>query len=91
MTKRLPPGPLVTTWPCLTEAMYLVAEAGGSFGAAHGFFQVGPFRPANYSRKIDGPYYAGASTTPGRGLPMVLLSGRLAAERVVEREGRRGA
>ena len=28
-TKRLPAGPLVTTWPCFTEAMYLVFQAGG--------------------------------------------------------------
>jgi predicted nucleic acid-binding protein len=27
-TKRLPAGPLVTTWPCFTEAMYLVFQAG---------------------------------------------------------------
>lgn len=27
--KRLPAGPLVTTWPCFTEAMYLVFQAGG--------------------------------------------------------------
>ena len=25
----LPPRPLVTTWPCLTEAMYLLYRAGG--------------------------------------------------------------
>jgi len=28
-TKRLPAGPLVTTWPCFTEAMYLISQAGG--------------------------------------------------------------
>ncbi|MBM4046148.1 MAG: PIN domain-containing protein [Planctomycetes bacterium] len=28
-TKRLPSGPLVTTWPCFTEAMYLLSRAGG--------------------------------------------------------------
>ena len=28
-TKRLPAGPLVTTWPCFTEAMYLVFQAAG--------------------------------------------------------------
>ena len=28
-TKRLPAEPLVTTWPCFTEAMYLVFQAGG--------------------------------------------------------------
>jgi uncharacterized protein len=27
--KRLPPGPLLTTWPCFTEAMYLLHKAGG--------------------------------------------------------------
>jgi predicted nucleic acid-binding protein len=26
---RLPATPLVTTWPCLTEAMYLVSRTGG--------------------------------------------------------------
>ena len=29
VTRRLPAGPLVTTWPCFTEAMYLVFQAGG--------------------------------------------------------------
>jgi predicted nucleic acid-binding protein len=28
-TKRLPTGPLVTTWPCFTEAMYLLFQGGG--------------------------------------------------------------
>ncbi|QTA93304.1 type II toxin-antitoxin system VapC family toxin [Desulfonema magnum] len=27
--KRLPPGKLLTTWPCFTEAMYLLGAAGG--------------------------------------------------------------
>lgn len=27
--KRLPAGSLMTTWPCFTEAMYLVFQAGG--------------------------------------------------------------
>ena len=31
-TRRLPSGPLITTWPCFTEAMYLVFRA-GSFPA----------------------------------------------------------
>jgi uncharacterized protein len=26
---RLPPRPLVTTWPCVTEAMYLLGRIGG--------------------------------------------------------------
>ena len=27
--RRLPKRPLLTTWPCLTEAMYLLHQAGG--------------------------------------------------------------
>jgi len=55
---------------------------GSAFGAAHTLNQMGPFRPRNYSRRIRGLYFAGASTTPGTGLPMVVLSGMLAARRI---------
>lgn len=55
---------------------------GSAFGAAHTLRQVGPFRPRNWSRAVRGLYFAGASTTPGTGMPMVILSGRMAAERV---------
>ena len=27
--RRLPSGPLLTTWPCFTEAMYLLGDVGG--------------------------------------------------------------
>lgn len=57
---------------------------GSAFGAAHTLFQVGPFRARNVSSDVPGLYYAGASTTPGTGMPMVTLSGRLAARRVVD-------
>ncbi|GMU92179.1 MAG: phytoene dehydrogenase [Candidatus Hydrogenedentota bacterium] len=56
---------------------------GSAFGAAHNLFQVGPFRDPNYSRDITGLYYVGASTVPGTGMPMVVLSGKLVAERVL--------
>lgn len=58
---------------------------GSAFGGAHTLFQVGPFRPRNYSAEIAGLYYTGASTTPGTGMPMVVLSGKLVAERIQER------
>jgi len=58
---------------------------GSAFGGAHTLFQVGPFRSRNYSSEIRGLYYTGASTTPGTGMPMVLLSGKLTAERIIER------
>lgn len=55
---------------------------GSAFGAAHTLLQMGPFRPRNYSRDVRGLYFAGAGTTPGTGMPMVVISGRLAAERI---------
>jgi phytoene desaturase len=55
---------------------------GSAFGVAHTLRQVGPFRSRNYSEDVDGLYFTGASTTPGAGLPMVALSGKLTAERI---------
>jgi phytoene desaturase len=55
---------------------------GSAFGAAHTLFQVGPFRSRNYSDEIAGLYYTGASTTPGTGMPMVTLGGKMTAERI---------
>jgi phytoene desaturase len=55
--------------------------AGTPFSASHKFAQTGPFRPGNVV--ADNVVLAGCGTTPGIGVPMVLLSGRLAAERVV--------
>jgi phytoene desaturase len=59
---------------------------GSAFGAAHTLMQVGPFRARNYAREIEGLYYVGASTTPGTGLPMVVLGGKLTAERIESRK-----
>lgn len=56
--------------------------AGTPFAASHHFNQTGPFRPANVAPKVDGVVFVGSSTTPGVGVPMVIISGRLAAERV---------
>lgn len=55
---------------------------GSAFGAAHTLSQIGPFRPRNYSRRLRGLYFVGSSTNPGAGLPMVVISGRLVAERI---------
>lgn len=57
-------------------------ERGTPFGLSHRFFQTGPFRPSNVASKAPGLYFVGSSTVPGVGVPMVLLSGRLAADRV---------
>ena len=56
--------------------------AGTPFSLAHTFLQSGPFRPRNVEPRAPGLVFAGSGTVPGVGVPMVLLSGRLAAERV---------
>ena len=57
-------------------------ERGTPFALAHTFFQTGPFRPPNLERRAPGLVFAGSATVPGVGVPMVLVSGMLAAERV---------
>ena len=56
--------------------------AGTPFSAAHTFAQTGPFRPRNLVRGVDNVVLAGCGTTPGVGVPTVLISGRLAAARI---------
>ncbi|MFQ6395562.1 phytoene desaturase family protein [Nocardia sp. KC 131] len=64
--------------------------AGSPFALAHTFAQTGPFRPANMIRGIDNAVLAGGSTVPGVGIPPVLISGRLAADRITgHRQARR--
>jgi len=58
-------------------------EAGAPFASAHTFFQTGPFRPKNLAKGYENIVFAGSGTQPGVGVPMVLISGRLAAERIV--------
>ncbi|MFN8166271.1 MAG: hypothetical protein U0X76_08910 [Bacteroidia bacterium] len=56
---------------------------GSGLGLAHGLSQVGGFRPANKDEDHSNLYYVGASTIPGTGLPMVVISSRLATERII--------
>jgi hypothetical protein len=58
--------------------------AGTPFAVSHHFFQTGPFRPRNVAPTVEGVVFAGSSTVPGVGVPMVLVSGKLAAERVLQ-------
>ena len=71
---------LVTPQDWLDQGM----AAGTPFALAHTFGQTGPFRPANVRRDAPGLVFAGSGTTPGVGIPMVLISGKLAAARVAE-------
>jgi phytoene desaturase len=58
---------------------------GTPFSAAHTFPQTGPFRPRNLIRGVENVVLAGCGTTPGVGIPPVLISGRLAAQRITGR------
>lgn len=69
------------TTPLEWEQMGL--ERGAPFASAHTFFQTGPFRPRNMAKGFENVVFTGSGTQPGVGVPMVLISGRLAAERIV--------
>ncbi len=69
------------------EAMGM--ERGTPFALAHTFRQTGPFRPNNIDKRVPGLVFTGSSTLPGVGVPMVLVSGKLAAERVQQHAERR--
>jgi phytoene desaturase len=57
-------------------------ERGTPFSLAHTFRQTGPLRPRNVDDRVPGLAFAGAGTVPGVGVPMVMLSGKLAAQRI---------
>ncbi|WP_349427139.1 phytoene desaturase family protein [Microbacterium sp. LWS13-1.2] len=60
----------------------LGAWRGNALGLAHTLRQSAVFRPRNASRKVDGLSYVGASTLPGIGLPMCLISAELVVKRL---------
>jgi phytoene desaturase len=55
---------------------------GTSLGPAHTLRQSAFLRGKNASAKVDGLYYAGATTVPGIGLPMCLISAELVLKRI---------
>lgn len=61
---------------------------GAAFGLSHNFLQVGYLRPQNRHASLKNLYFAGASTHPGTGLPIVLLSARLTTERILKEASR---
>lgn len=65
--------------------------AGTPFAAAHTFGQSGPLRPGNLAPGLDNVVFVGSGTQPGVGIPMVLVSARLAAERITGSHGQEAA
>jgi phytoene desaturase len=56
--------------------------AGTPFAAAHTMYQTGPFRPGNLHPRLSNVVFVGSGTQPGVGVPMVVISGKLAAARI---------
>ena len=67
-------------------SLYNLAK-GAAFGLSHNFTQVGYLRPQNRHPRYRNLYFAGSSTHPGTGLPMVLLSAKLTTERILKEAG----
>lgn len=60
---------------------------GSGLGLAHGMNQIGGLRPKNKDEVYDNLYYVGASTIPGTGLPIVVISSKLVTERILKDHG----
>jgi phytoene desaturase len=57
---------------------------GAGLGLSHTMMQIGALRPKNYDEKFKNTFYVGASTVPGAGLPMSVISSALTVERVLK-------
>ncbi len=57
--------------------------AGAGLGLSHSMLQVGWFRPKNIDEQFSNVFYVGASTVPGAGLPMAVISSKLTTQRVL--------
>ncbi|MFZ5941434.1 MAG: phytoene desaturase family protein [Bacteroidota bacterium] len=60
---------------------------GSGLGLAHDLDQIGYFRPKNKDEMYNNLFYTGASTIPGTGLPMTVISSRLVTERITRQYG----
>jgi len=57
---------------------------GSGLGLSHKMLQIGGFRPKNFDEVFKNVFYVGASTIPGTGLPMVIISSKLVAMRILK-------
>jgi len=70
--------------PVAWKSIYNVAN-GSVFGSiSHKIMQMGYFRPHNRHCRYRNLYFAGGSTHPGNGVPLVLLSAKLTSERILK-------
>jgi phytoene desaturase len=84
-------GPAITFEACITPPAWermLNLTRGSVFGSLdHGLDQIGYLRPDNRHPRVRGLYFVGGSTRPGSGVPLVLLSARLTAQRIFRDQG----
>ena len=55
---------------------------GAGLGLSHNMNQIGIMRPRNIDEKYKNVFYVGASTVPGAGIPMAIISSKLAFKRI---------
>jgi phytoene desaturase len=60
---------------------------GSGLGLGHKLMQTGAFRPKNFDEKYNNVFYVGASTIPGTGLPMTVISSKLVTQRIDKQYG----
>lgn len=56
--------------------------SGGMLGPSHILRQSAMFRAQNFSKRVHGLFYAGATTAPGVGVPMCLISAELVLKHI---------
>ena len=59
---------------------------GAAFGLSHNLLQIGPMRPDNRHATYRNVYFAGASTRPATGLPLVTMGAMQTVERILEEQ-----
>lgn len=89
---------LATSLPALRGPLRLLRERtpvdfllqGAPGGSLYGMVphgKLGPFRRPKIKADVPGVFYAGGGTHPGGGVPMVMLSGRFAAQLALQHLG----
>ena len=74
----------VRTRTPLEFADSLNCSRGAAFGLSHDVLQIGPLRPDSRHRRYRNCFFAGASTRPATGLPLVTMSAQQTVERIRE-------
>ena len=67
--------------PVQWEGMFDL-HRGSGLGLGHNLGQMAWFRPSNKDEQYQNLFYTGASTVPGTGIPMTVISSRLVTERI---------